>query len=237
MSAETEAANLHGVSPRPLEHPLRGFGVVPLARETLDGVLRGYRRPNDKVSEWMKEGALQPLRRGLYLAGQPLRGGPICLPLLANHLYGPSCVSLDYALAWHGLIPEGVVEVSSVTPRPSRRLQNALGRFSYQHLPLPYYVVGQNLGQSAEGLSFLITSPAKALCDRLVLSRGLGALSRETMRQWLLEDLRLDAELLGQLDLADIHACLVTGYKRRQLGSLLAVLEALQKEMNQELTT
>ena len=235
MPPKTEAANPDGVSPTPLEHPLRGFGGVPLARETLDGVLRGYRRPNDKVSEWMKEGALQPLRRGLYLAGQPLRGVPICLPLVANHLYGPSCVSLDYALAWHGLIPEGVAEVTSVTPRPSRRLQNALGRFSYQHLPLAYYVVGQDLGQSSDGLSFLITSPAKALCDRLVLSRGLGPLSRESMRQWLLEDLRLDAELLGQLDLADIGACLASGFKRRQLASLLAVVKALQKEMQQEL--
>jgi hypothetical protein len=218
-----------------LEHPLRGFGAVPLARESLDGLLRTYSRPNDKVSEWMREGALQPLRRGLYLAGQPLRGGPICLPLLANHLYGPSCVSLDYALAWHGLIPEGVAEVTSVTPKPSRRLHNTLGWFSYYHLPLAYYTVGQELGQNADGLSFLITSPAKALCDRLVLSRGLGQLSRAAMGQWLLEDLRLDAELLGQLDLADLRACVATGFKRRQLGTLLAVVERLQGEMHREL--
>jgi hypothetical protein len=46
-------------------HPLRGFEAVPLAREVLDEVLSGYRRPNDKVSEWVREGALQPLRRGL----------------------------------------------------------------------------------------------------------------------------------------------------------------------------
>ena len=51
------------------------------------------------------------------------------------------------------------------------------------------------------------------------------------MRQWLLDDLRLDADLLGQLDLADIRACLATGFKRRQLGSLLAVVETLQREM------
>ena len=218
-----------------LEHPLRRFGVVPLAREALDGVLGGYKRPNDKVSEWMREGALEPLRRGLYLAGEPLRGGPICLPLLANHLYGPSCVSLDYALAWHGLIPEGVAEVTSVTPKPSRSLHNGLGRFSYHHLPLTYYAVGQELGQSADGLSFLITSPAKALCDRLVLSRGLGQLSREAMDQWLLEDLRLDTELLARLNLADIRGCLATGFKRRQLGTLLAVVATLQGEMTQEL--
>ena len=166
-----------------LEHQLRRFGGVQLPREVLDDVLAGYRRPNDKVSEWKRQGALEPLRRGLYLAGQPLRQGPACLPLLANHLYGPSCVSLDFALAWHGLIPEGVAEVSSVTPRPSRLLSNGIGRFSYHHLPLPYYAVGQELGQSRDGLSFLITSPAKALCDRLVLSRALPLLSPQAMQQ------------------------------------------------------
>lgn len=33
-------------------------------------VLRPYRRPNNKVSESLREGALQPLRRGLYLTGR-----------------------------------------------------------------------------------------------------------------------------------------------------------------------
>jgi len=146
-------------------------------------------------------------------------------------LYGPSCVSLDFALAWHGLIPEGVADVTSVTPKPSRRISNALGHFSYHHLPLRYYAVGQELGQADNGLSFLITSPAKALCDRLVLSRGLPLFSRGAMRQWLLEDLRCDPELLGQLELVDIRSCLATGFKRRQLGTLLAVMEGLQGEV------
>lgn len=214
-----------------LEHPLHQFAAVPLSRETLDEVLAGYRRPNDKVSEWMRTGALESLRRGLYLTGGPLRQAPACLPLVANHIYGPSCVSLDYALAWHGLIPEGVVEVTSVTPRPSRILQNARGRFSYHHLPLPYYTVGQELGASSDGLSFLITSPAKALCDRLVLACNLPLLSRSAMREWLLDDLRLDPEWISAIDLSDVRACLVTGFKRRQLGTLLAVLERLQQEL------
>lgn len=214
-----------------LEHPLRRFGAVPLARESLDEVLRGYRRPADKVSEWLRQGALQPLRRGLYLTGPPLRSGPVCLPLVANHLYGPSCVSLDSALAWHGLIPEGVAEVTSVTPRPSRTVRNDLGRFTYHHLPMRFYALGQELGEGGEGLSFLITSPAKALCDRLVLSRRLPPLSRGAMRQWLLDDLRLDPDAMGQLDLADIRACVATGFKRRQLNTLLAVIATLQQEL------
>lgn len=30
------------------------------------------------------------------------------LTLVSNLLRGPSCVSLDYALSWYGLLPEGV---------------------------------------------------------------------------------------------------------------------------------
>jgi len=213
-------------------HPLCRFRAVPLTREALDEVLQRYRRPNDKVSEWLREGALQPLRRGLYLPGPGLRSAPACLPLVANHLYGPSYVSLDFALAWHGLIPEGVAEITSVTPRDSRRFDNALGRFSYRHLPLPFYATGQSLGEDSEGLGFLIASPTKALCDRLVLSRELPPLSRTAMRQWLLEDLRFDPDSLAELSLVEIERCMAKGFKKRQLGILRAVIQSLQQEAN-----
>jgi hypothetical protein len=98
-----------------LSHPLRRFGAVLLGREALDEVLRPYRRPNDKVSEWLREGALQSLRRGLYLSGPPLRSTPACLPLVGNHLYGPSCVSLDNALA-----PSGSLQRRHAPDAPGR---------------------------------------------------------------------------------------------------------------------
>lgn len=213
-----------------LRHPLASFGAVPLPREALDEVLAGYRRPNDKISEWLKDGALQPMRRGLYLTGPALRGGPACLPLVANHLYGPSYVSLDFALAMHGLIPEGVAEIASVTTKGSRRFNNALGRFSYRHLPLAYYRNGQSLGQSAEGFGYLIATPTKALCDRLVLSPQLQRLSRADMRVWLIEDLRLDTDLLGLLMVSEVEEYMQAGFKRRELGTLKAVIEALREE-------
>lgn len=58
-------------------HPLACFGGVLLPREAIDEVLEGYRRPNDKISEWLKDGALLPLRRGLHLTGSGLRSGPL----------------------------------------------------------------------------------------------------------------------------------------------------------------
>jgi len=211
-------------------HPLGRFGAVPLTRAALDEVLQSYRRPNDKVSEWLREGALQHLRRGLYLAGPGLRKASACLPLVANHLYGPSTVSLDFALAWHGLIPEGVAEITSVTPKDSRSYANSLGRFTYKHLPLAYYTIGQSLGENTEGLGFVIASPTKALCDRLVLSRELPLFSRMAMRQWLLEDLRIDPDCLATLSLAEIGLCMEKGFKQRQLGTLRAVIKSMEPE-------
>ena len=150
---------------------------------------------------------------------------------MANHLYGPSYVSLDYALALHGMIPEGVAEVTSVTAKPSRSFTTSLGRFSYSHLPLRFYAIGQQLGKGPAGERFLMASPTKALCDRLVLSRQLPPLSRQAMHDWLVQDLRLEPELLGALSLVELRHCLNTGYKQRQLSTLLQVIKNLQKEL------
>jgi hypothetical protein len=153
---------------------------------------------------------------------------------LTNHLLGPSYVSLVYALALHGLIPEGVAEIKSVTPRSSRTLSNSYGRFSYIHLPLPlpFYALGQQLGEGPDGLCYLIASPNKALVDRLALTRNLAPLSRAAVRQWLLEDLRLDEGLLSKLSLEEIRRYQATGFKQRQLGTLLSVLKGLQEELS-----
>jgi hypothetical protein len=56
-------------------------------------------------------------------------------------------VSLDYALALHGMIAEGVAEVTSVIAKPSRSCTTSLRRFSYSHLPLRFYAIAQPLGE------------------------------------------------------------------------------------------
>lgn len=213
-----------------LVHPLGHFGAVPLTRGCLDEVVAGYQRPNDKISEWLREGALLPLRRGLYLTAEPLRSAPACLPLIANHLYGPSYVSLEFALAFHGLIPERVAEVTSVTPKPSRLFHNDLGRFSYHHLPLAFYRIGQQLAVGPDNLCFLIATPTKALCDMLALCKGLRLLSLRAMKTWLTEDLRIDSQALAALNRNELHKYLAAGIKKQQLSCLLRAIEQLGME-------
>jgi len=141
---------------------------------------------------------------------------------------GPSYVSLEFALSWHGLIPEAVREVSSVTSRRGRHFETPLGRFSYSHVPLALYAIGVRMQAGPNGVSFLMASPAKAICDKLVLTRRLQAVSVKSMRAFLFEDLRLEPEAVGALDTDVIRQCMATGHKPRQLQALYKCVEAMQ---------
>ena len=207
---------------------LQAFGSSPFSHGALWPLLADYRRPNDKIASLLARGDLVQLRRGLYLLGTELRGGPVSLPLVANLLFGPSYVSLDFALGWHGLIPEGVVEVSSVTPRRTREYATPVGRFSYTHLSLVAYGMGVRMEKTPEGTSFLMASPEKALCDKVLLTRNLNAVSVASMRAYLLEDLRMEPEALGALDTSIIKQCLEAGHKPRQLAALLKAVETMR---------
>ena len=211
-----------------LEARLAEFGAVPVGHGTLLPLLAGYRRPNDKIAEWLRQGVLLPIKRGLYLVGPPWRREPVCLPLVANHLYGPSCVSLDYALAWHGLIPEQVHEVTSVCMRRGKVIENALGRFSYSSVPAALFPVGIRLERQGETAAFLMAGPEKALCEKVLLTRHLETTSRAAMQDFLFEDLRLDGDALAMFDLTIVDCYVTSGHKRRQMQTLRRVLEGLR---------
>lgn len=203
---------------------LQHLGPVPFHHGALLPVLKDYRRPNDKIAEWLRQGVLVPVKRGLYIRGET--GHAPCLPLVANHLYGPSCVSLDYALAWHGLIPERVLEITSVCTGRGRVIDNALGRFSYTRLPMPVYPCGITQASASAQETFLIASPAKALCDKVLLTPRLRTTTRPAMQRFLFEDLRIDPGALHGLDLETVRAYVAGGRKTAQLRALLDSLEA-----------
>jgi len=205
------------------EPRLQHLGTVPFHHGALLPVLKDYRRPNDKIAEWLRQGVLVPVKRGLYIRGQTAHAP--CLPLVANHLYGPSCVSLDYALAWHGLIPERVHEITSVCTGRGRVVDNVLGRFSYARLPARIYPCGITQASASAQETFLIASPAKALCDKILLTPRLRATTRTAMQRFLFDDLRIDAAALRTLDLDTVRAYAASGSKTAQLRALQRCLE------------
>jgi hypothetical protein len=61
--------------------------------------LREYSNPRDKISDLLDKGVIIRVKKGLYVFGVQYRRRPIVREILANLIYGPSYLSLEYALA------------------------------------------------------------------------------------------------------------------------------------------
>ncbi len=200
---------------------------APINRHQLLGVLKEYKRPNDKISELIKKGDLLSLRRGLYIPG-PNLDLPVPEPfLIANHLRGPSYVSMETALGYWGLIPERVYEISSVTVKTAKVYKTPVGRFSYLHVKPPYYSYGIKYVQLRTRQAVLIASPEKALCDKIILSPGVLLRSIAQTEDFLMDDLRITKETLQTLDVKAINSWITDTGKKSSLEMLVKTLDAL----------
>ncbi len=206
---------------------VKEYAEVPVSRHLVLEMLSDYQRPNDKISELIKSGELLSVRRGLYITGPEL-DLPSPEPfLIANHLRGPSYVTLESALSYWNMIPERVYEISSATIKTSKVYNTPAGRFSYQQLQTPYYSYGiKNIAFSSKQ-NILIASPEKALCDKVVLTRKINLRSKKQTRVFLLEDLRIDTDVLKTLDPKVMELWIEDAPKKSSLKMLVKTLEEL----------
>ena len=161
--------------------------------------LTTYAKPRDRVKRLLDAGDIVRVKKGLYVFGDAYRRAPVSRELLANLIYGPSYISLDYALAWHGLIPEQVTTVTSVTTGRSRSFTTPFGIFTYRSLPEPRYATAVLL-QQGENESFLLASPEKALADKVWDDKRFPGATVAAYEDYLAHDLRVDIERLRLLD-------------------------------------
>ena len=167
--------------------------------QILTDALKDLSAPRDKTTLLIREGVVIRVKKGLYVFGDKYRRYPFSKELLVNLVYGPSYVSLDYALAYHGLIPERVEALTSVTPSRSRRFSTPVGLFIYRQVPARAYEVGMVRVEGEHGQAFLIASPEKALADKIVSVRGAHLASIGEMGRFLEEDLRIDTGAIRSL--------------------------------------
>lgn len=206
---------------------LKMYAEVPVSHHIVEDMLVEYNRPNDKISELLRSGELQSLRRGLYIPG-PEADLPGPEPfLMANHLRGPSYVSLESALSYWGIIPERVYEISSVTLKTSKVYNTSVGRFSYRHLSAPYYSFGIRSVQFGDQQTAMVATCEKAICDKIVLTAGVLLRSQSQTRDFLLEDMRMDEDMLRNLNVSEIHSWIEDAPKRSSLSMLVQTLESL----------
>ena len=66
--------------------------------QTLLTALREYKRPRDRITRLLSQGTIVRVKKGLYVFGEGERREPAHKGVLANLIFGPSYVSLEYAL-------------------------------------------------------------------------------------------------------------------------------------------
>ncbi len=162
--------------------------------------LKAYRNPRVKLNHLLKIGALIRIKKGIYIFGKNFARRPFSSEVLANMIYGPSYVSLEWACQYYRLIPERVTTVTSITTQRSKRFQTPLGLFTYDHLSIQVFSIGVTLIKFSDQQQALIATKEKALTDLLVLRRGAFS-SKKHFKETLFEDLRIEEEDISKLDL------------------------------------
>lgn len=167
--------------------------------ENLMQSLQQYRKPRDAISRFLRNRSIIRVKKGLYVFGEDYRKGMICKESLANLIYGPSYLSLEYALSYYGFIPERVEQMTSMTPLRSKVFETPLGVFAYVHLHPKKVAVGVTLIEVDRYHQYLIATPEKALADKISFHKNL--ISTEDVYSFICEGLRIEEESLVQLQL------------------------------------
>ena len=122
----------------------------------------------NNLTRWCHKGLLVKLRNQYYAF-------PECRQMLdfaryvANRIYSPSYISLHNALSFYGMIPEEVVQLTSVTTLKTAKFVNAFGTFHYQNVK-PSLYFGYEIKTTQNGRGLLFATPEKALLDLLYLN-------------------------------------------------------------------
>ena len=200
---------------------LKQFGNVPITANVLNNVFSDYKAPKMKIQGMVRNGSIIRIKKDLYVVSPEISGKPLSPELIANHLYGPSYVSLHYALHYYGLIPERVVTVTSATTMHTQSFQTPIGRFTFRNFSDDYFPIGITMATEGD-ISFMIASPEKALCDMLMVEHHIPSSALEVFFE---EDMRIELDDLKTMDRSIIKQCMEKGKKKQILANLLKLLE------------
>jgi hypothetical protein len=200
----------------------RAIGREEFDHPQLVSALSPYEAVQQKIHELLKSGTIVRVKKGLYVFGPKTRQKPISKESLANLIYGPSCISMEYALSYHGLIPERVEIVTSVTPKKNKEFNTPIGFFTYKRLPAYKYPHGIEQRWIDQQHPILIASPEKALCDYITLN-SVSLKTNSNVKNFLEFDLRIDPESWERFDVKK----LILLNKYYKSSSIMALLEAM----------
>lgn len=132
---------------------------TPLNIQRIFGV--SYETARKFILRYIRKGHIIKLRKGLYSL-------KTYLPSefeIANRVYSPSYVSLEYTLMYYGIISETTYSVTSVTTKPTREF--IINNVTYSYSKIKKVAFTGYLRKSMDENIVLIAEPEKAFVDYL----------------------------------------------------------------------
>lgn len=168
------------------------------------------------IKRAIHKGYLISIRRDLYLIKNSKRT-LLDVFEIAPIIYGPSYVSFESALSYHGWIPEAVRTTTCASVKRTKEFETSIGNFSYEHIPISAFSFGVEQHQQ-KSVTLFIASPVKALAD-IIYTRK---------RTWntisdLSDDLRIEFESFQEID-KKVLCELVENYPSLKVKKTLNVL-------------
>ncbi len=187
-------------------------------------ILRTFERRRNildaNIKYWLKKGNLIQLKKGFYILKEKYEQEPdkdSYLEYLAGQLVKPSYLSLEYVLAKYQILSEPARSITSITPKTTREMINAVGAFRYYSVTEKLFV-GYNV-KYFFGAPVLEAGKSKALFDYLYLR----FLKSAPVSAKSIESLRLNWENINRREF--LKACsylkLTKSRKIRQLFDLI----------------
>lgn len=166
------------------QNRLSSFKVF--STKDIEMLMPGFNKMN--LVNWQKKNYIIKLRNGLYRFSG-LTENELELFFIANKIYTPSYISLETALSYYGLIPEGVFSIQSVTTLKTNAFTNSYGSFRYHNIKESAFI-GYQLLPGTQG-AIRIASPEKAILDWFYLRMDIqsvediesGRLNVETLKE------------------------------------------------------
>jgi len=141
----------------------------------------------NNLTRWLKKGLLIRLKQGYYTFPE-YENKPGFSYYFANRIYKPSYISLHTALSFYGIIPESVVQITSVTSLKTAVFKNDFGEYSYKSVK-NNLMFGYDLKQHSNNTVLKFAKPEKALLDLLYLYPFYNTIQE-------MKDLRFDEDFM-----------------------------------------
>ena len=114
-----------------------------------------------QLHRFINRGLIGRIKRNLYY----LKGKEVDEMYIANQIYKPSYISLEYALNSYGIIPDVPFAVTSVSLTTTKNVKTSMGSFYYSKIKKSLYFGFKNVESFEKDYYMLVAEKEKALLD------------------------------------------------------------------------